>query len=113
MDEANEALIMKTNDHKLKEAAITKNGNPQDDSEANDTTTETKDEDDVVTTTQSQAPPLKKKKYRKKVRSKQKNIRKDHRDVKPLHLLSQLRPMTVETRAKLQTPKILLLPNGS
>ena len=46
-------------------------------------------------------------KRRKKVRSKQKNIRKDHRDVKPVHVMEQGRPLTAATRAILQAPKII------
>jgi hypothetical protein len=47
---------------------------------------------------------------RKKIRSKQKNIRKDHRDVKPVHVMEKGRPLTAETRAKLQAPKIIQSP---
>jgi hypothetical protein len=72
----------------------------EDDSEAKETT----EADD---TTSNLSNNTKKKKYRKKIRSKQKNIRKDHRDVKPLHLITKLRPLTAETRAKLQVPKIV------
>ena len=60
---------------------------------------------DAVAAISNDHPTNKKKKYRKKVRSKQKNIRKDHRDVPPLHLFR--RPLTAETRAKLQAPKIV------
>ena len=50
-------------------------------------------------------------KRRKKVRSRQKNIYKDQRDVKPAHLVPghrhyKGRPLTAETRAKLHMPKI-------
>jgi len=50
-------------------------------------------------------------KRRKKVRSRQKNIYKDQRDVKPAHLVPghrnyRGRPLTAETRAKLHMPKI-------
>lgn len=50
-----------------------------------------------------------KKRYRKKVRSRQKNIRKDKRSVKPEHLQIgstnyQGRPITPETRSKLNLP---------
>lgn len=50
-----------------------------------------------------------KKQKRRKVRSKQKNVRKDNREVKPQHLLVgrknyQGRPLTPETRAKLNLP---------
>mmetsp|Transcript_55016 Transcript_55016/g.159273 ORF Transcript_55016/g.159273 Transcript_55016/m.159273 type:complete len:278 (-) Transcript_55016:2-835(-) len=50
-----------------------------------------------------------KKHKRRKVRSNQKNIRKDHREKKPDHLIAgkrnyQGRPLTAETRAKLNLP---------
>jgi hypothetical protein len=50
-----------------------------------------------------------KKQKRRKIRSKQKNIRKDHREEKPVHLLVGRRnyngrPLTAETRAKLNLP---------
>ena len=58
------------------------------------------------TTKETESSPKKRK--RKKVRSRQKNICKDHRDVKPVHLRVvgqgmnyRGRPLTQETRAKL------------
>lgn len=55
------------------------------------------------------------KRKRRKVRSRQKNIRKDHRDVKPAHLVPgqrhyQGRPLTEETRARLNLPTIVKSP---
>lgn len=47
----------------------------------------------------------KKKKRRIKVRSRQKNIRKDHRDVKPETV--QFRPLTEETKLRLRSPVII------
>jgi len=52
------------------------------------------------------------KRKRRKVRSRQKNIYKDKRDVKPAHLTPghhnyQGRPLTAETRAKLHLPAVL------
>jgi hypothetical protein len=52
----------------------------------------------------------KSKRKRRKVRSRQKNIRKDHRDVKPAHLQNSGRPLTVETRLRLQAPTLLSVP---
>jgi len=57
----------------------------------------------------SSAEDTKKKRPRKKVRSRQKNIRKDHRTIKPEHLRVggadfSGRPLTSETRNKLQLP---------
>jgi hypothetical protein len=51
----------------------------------------------------------KKPRKRRKVRSRQKNIYKDHRDVKPVHLQpggSSYRPLTPATKSKIGTPKI-------
>lgn len=64
-------------------------------------------------TTPEQAPEettVVKKRKRRKVRSRQKNIYKDKRDVKPSHLIPgrrnyQGRPLTEETRTKLHLPK--------
>jgi hypothetical protein len=68
---------------------------------------ELNEEDEVENTKQHEKP----KRKRKKIRSKQKNIRKDHRDVKPSHLLQQGgRPLTAETRAKLNAPIIMKQP---
>jgi hypothetical protein len=65
------------------------------------------EEDEVENAKQHEKP----KRKRKKIRSKQKNIRKDHRDVKPSHLLQQGgRPLTAETRAKLNAPIIMKQP---
>ena len=57
-------------------------------------------------------------KRRKKVRSRQKNIRKDNRDVKPEHLVPGSRnykglPLTPETRAKLNLPVMAKSPFAS
>jgi hypothetical protein len=52
----------------------------------------------------------KSKRKRRKVRSRQKNIRKDHRDVKPAHVQNGGRPLTAETRLRLQAPALLSLP---
>ena len=54
--------------------------------------------------------PVEKKQKRRKVRSKQKNIRKDNRKTKPDHLIVgqkkyQGRPLTAETRARLHLPE--------
>jgi ElaB/YqjD/DUF883 family membrane-anchored ribosome-binding protein len=65
--------------------------------------------DDKLEATTEEAPNTQRKR-RKKIRSKQKNIRKDHRDVKPVHVLEKGRPLTAETRAKLQAPKIIRSP---
>lgn len=59
-----------------------------------------------------------KQRRRRKVRSKQKNIYKDKRDVKPAHLIPgnsnyQGRPLTVETQTKLSMTKIVPSPFAS
>lgn len=72
--------------------------------ETNETMTRGKDMPSSVDEENTQKKPK-----RRKVRSKQKNIRKDNRDKKPDHLIVgrkqyQGRPITAETRAKLNLP---------
>jgi hypothetical protein len=88
------------NEEKLPESATTTNGEGGPGDQAATTTT---------TTTRNNA-----KKKRRKIRSRQKNIYKDKRDIKPDHLRVektpsarhqyQGRPLTAETRAKLSLP---------
>lgn len=76
--------------------------------ESQEETVNTRDNDDVI-------GHEKKKRKRRKVRSRQKNIRKDNRDVKPAHLIPGQgrylgRPLSEETRARLNMPTIVKSP---